>query len=219
MIFQDRQDAGRQLARKLQHYADKPNVLVLGLPRGGVPVAAEIAMALDAPLDVFIVRKLGLPGHEEFAYGAIASGGTQVYDSSLVQELGIPDEVLEAIHDREWKELQRRERAYRGALPRERIIGRTVILVDDGIATGSSMRAAILALRPRYPARIVVAVPVAAASVLDTIRQEADEVVCLASPGVFGAVGEFYEDFGAPTDEEVVRLLESANLREPAHAA
>lgn len=219
MLFQDRQDAGRKLASKLSHYAKDAAVLVLGLPRGGVPVAAEVARALDAPLDVFIVRKLGLPGYEEFAYGAIASGGIQVFDSSIVKELRIPEEALEAIRDREFQELERRERVYRGGLPPVSVIGRTVILVDDGIATGSSIRAAIVALRPHHPARIVVAVPVAPHFTLRQLEREADEVICLASPGSFRAVGEWYEDFHPPTDEEVTRLLKSANLRASVHAA
>jgi putative phosphoribosyl transferase len=219
MYFQDREDAGRKLALKLNHYANDPTVLVLGLARGGVPVAAEVAKALDVPLDVFIVRKLGLPGYEEIAYGAIASGGIQVCDSSIVKELGIPDEALEAIYSREFKELQRRERVYRGGLPAASVTGRTIILVDDGIATGSSMRAAIVALRPHHPARVVAAVPVAPPSTLRKLEREADEVVCLAAREDFRAVGEWYDDFRPPTDEEVTRLLASTNLRVSVHAA
>jgi predicted phosphoribosyltransferase len=213
MLFLNRKDAGIKLAEKLSQYAGNPIVLVLGLARGGVSVAAEVARALDAPLDVFVVRKLGFPGHEELAIGAIASGGASVLDSEIIQGYGIPDEVVDAIQESERRELDRREHAYRGNEPPADVIGRIVFLVDDGIATGSSMRAAIAALRPRHPAKIVVAVPVAPASTVHQIEREADEVVCVSVPKHFLAVGEWYEDFQPVTDREVRRLLEAADLR------
>jgi len=191
MYFRDRADAATELVRRLSHYANNPTVIVLGLARGGVPVAAEVAPALGALLDVFVVRKLRLPGYEEIGYGAIASGGYQVCDSSVVEQLRIPDEALEAIRDREFRELQRREQIYRGGLPPVSVNGRTVILVDDGILTGFSMRAAIVALRPHHPARVVVAVPVAPNVSLRKIEQEADEVICVDARGMFRAVEEF----------------------------
>src|SRR5258706_146704 len=166
--FRDRSDAGRQLARKLTAYANRPDVLVLALPRGGVPVGYEVALALNAPLDVFIVRKLGVPGHDELAMGAIASGGVRVINREVVEGLNIPDEALDAVAAREWCELERRERAYRDERPAPDLQGRTVILVDDGIATGSTMKAAIAALRQLEAGRIVVAVPTAA---LSTVRE------------------------------------------------
>jgi predicted phosphoribosyltransferase len=213
MLFLNRKDAGIKLAEKLSLYSRNPIVLVLGLARGGVSVAAEVARALDAPLDVFVVRKLGFPGHEELAIGAIASGGACVLDTEIIQGYGIPDEVVEAIEESERRELERREYAYRGHEPPADVIGRIVILVDDGIATGSSMRAAIAALRPRHPAKIVVAVPVAPASTVHQIEREADEVICVSSPSHFLAVGEWYEDFQPVSDRDVRRLLEAADLR------
>jgi putative phosphoribosyl transferase len=192
-------------------YSGQPDVLVLALPRGGVPVAFEVAQALHAPLDVFIVRKLGMPGHEELAIGAIASGGVRVLNEDLIRLLGIPNNVLEDITARELEELRRREAAYRGSRPPEPIAGRTVILVDDGLATGASMRAAVRALRREGAARIVVAVPVAAADTCESLRPEVEDVVCAVTPEPFTAVGAWYEDFRQTTDEEVRELLDRVN--------
>jgi predicted phosphoribosyltransferase len=212
--FRDRREAGRLLAQLLRAHAGREDVVVLGLPRGGVPVAYEIARALGAPLDVFVVRKLGVPGHEELALGAIATGDTGVLDERTVQILGIQPEQIHAIIAKEKRELERRERAYRGQRPPPDLAGRTVVLVDDGLATGSTMLAAVRAVRDAGPARVVVATPVAAPEVCDSLRAEADEVVCLATPRPFGAVGAWYEDFSQTTDDEVRLLLERA--REPA---
>ncbi len=217
-LFRDRADAGQQLAKKLTAYANRPDVLVLALPRGGVPVAYEAARALGAPLDVFLVRKLGVPGHEELAMGAIATGGVQVLNRSLVHALGIPDEMVEAVVAREQRELERRERAYRDGRPTPDVRGRTVILVDDGLATGSTMRAAAAALRQQQAARIVVAVPVAPAETCEEFKAEVDEVVCAVTPEPFYAVGLWYEDFSQTTDEEVHDLLARAARAEPAMA-
>lgn len=206
--FRDRTEAGRLLAEKLTTYSGRPDVLVLALPRGGVPVAYEVARALDAPLDVFVVRKLGVPGHEELAMGAIASGGVCVLNDDLVQTLRIPDQLIEVVTARERRELERRERAYRNGRPAPGVRGRTVILVDDGLATGSTMRAAVEALRRLGPARVVVAVPTAAPSTCDEFRHEADECVCDITPDPFYAVGLWYEDFSQTTDDEVRDLLE-----------
>jgi len=210
MLFTDRRDAGRQLAARLLHHAGRPDVVVLALPRGGVPVGYEVAHALGAPLDVFLVRKLGVPGHEELALGAIASGGVRVLNESVVRGLGIPPEEVDRVAAREGEELRRRERAYRGDRPAPELRGRTVILVDDGLATGASMRAAVAAVRRAGPARIVVAVPVGAEETCDEFRTEADEVVCAQTPEPFYAVGLWYGDFGQTTDEEVSDLLERA---------
>jgi len=199
-------------------YAGQPDVLVLALPRGGAPVAFEVAQALHVPLDVFIVRKLGMPGHEELAMGAIASGGVRVLNEDLVRLLGVPNHVLEQITTRESEELRRRETAYRGSRPPEPIAGRTVILADDGLATGASMRAAVRALRREGATRIVVAVPVAAAETCESLRLEVEEVVCASTPEPFTAVGAWYEDFRQTTDEEVRELLDRANAsREVEH--
>src|SRR3989441_7774201 len=208
--FRDRGEAGRLLATKLRAYAGRPDVLVLALPRGGVPVAFEVAQALGAPLDVFLVRKLGVPGHEEVALGAIASGGVRVLNDDIVRRLGISTPALEAVTAREEAELRRRELAYRGSRPREPVAGRTVILVDDGLATGASMKAAVAALRRERPARIVVAVPVAAAEACDEFRADVDDVICAATPEPFMAVGAWDEDFSQTGDEEVRRLLDEA---------
>jgi predicted phosphoribosyltransferase len=208
MIFRDRTHAGQELAGKLLRHAGQPNVLVLGLPRGGVPVAAEVARALGAPLDVFVVRKLGVPGQPEFAMGALASGGVRVLDLDVVRELAIPDAVIESITAVESEELRRRERAYRGTRPAPRVAGRTVILVDDGLATGSTMRAAVEALRQQNPARIVVAVPVGAPETCASFAGVADEVVCARAPEPFRAVGVWYDDFSQTTDDEVREALE-----------
>jgi putative phosphoribosyl transferase len=186
-------------------------VIVLGLPRGGVPVAFEVARALNAPLDIFLVRKLGLPGHEELAMGAIASGGLRVLNDDIVGALNIPEAVVVAVARRERAELERRERAYRGDRPPLDVHGKTVILVDDGLATGSSMRAAVAGLRARQPAQIVVAVPTAAPETCEAFENEVDEVVCAVTPQPFFGVGMWYEDFSQTSDEEVRRLLEEAS--------
>ncbi|HWN17016.1 MAG TPA: phosphoribosyltransferase [Candidatus Dormibacteraeota bacterium] len=205
--FRDRREAGRLLAARLSAYANRPDVLVLALPRGGVPVAAEVARALGAPLDVFVVRKLGVPGHEEFAFGAIATGGVRVLNEDVVRALQIPDRVIDAVAAREQEELARRERVYRGDRPPLDVRGRTVILVDDGLATGATMQAAIRALRQQQPARIVVAVPTASLETCDELKREVDEVICATTPDPFYAVGLWYEDFSQTTDEEVRELL------------
>jgi predicted phosphoribosyltransferase len=210
MLFQDRFEAGRFLASKLRHLANRPDVVVLALPRGGVPVGYEVAKVLNAPLDVFVVRKLGVPGHPELAMGAIASGGIRVLNEDVVRRLGIPDYMIDKIAAEEEKELERREQDYRGNRPRLDVKGRTVILVDDGLATGSSMRVAALALRNKNPAQIIVAVPVAAASTCSELKSEADQVVCAVTPEPFWAVGQWYRDFSQTTDEEVRDLLRRA---------
>jgi predicted phosphoribosyltransferase len=208
MIFLDRREAGRTLGAELASYAGRNDVTVLGLPRGGVPVAFEVALALNAPLDVFLVRKLGVPGHEELAMGAIASGGVRVLNSSVIQQLRISAGDIERAANREERELRRREVAYRGDRPSLDLHGRIAILVDDGLATGSSMRAAVEAVRMLAPARIVVAVPVAPSSTAQEMRRIADDVVVVASPEPFEAVGRFYEEFDQTTDEEVRELLQ-----------
>jgi len=210
MLYRDRREAGRQLAAKLAAYAGRPDVLVLALPRGGVPVAYEVARALAAPLDIFLVRKLGLPGHEELAMGAVASGGIRVLNEEVVQALRIPEEVIDEVAAVELEELERRERLYRGDRPPPDVRGRTVILLDDGLATGSTMRAAIAALRQQHPARIVVAVPVGAPETCAEFQDEADEAICALTPDPFYAVGLWYGDFTQTTDEEVRDLLEQA---------
>ena len=205
--FQNRAKAGRLLAGKLGSYVKREDVIVLGLPRGGVIVAREVAAGLEAPLDVFLVRKLGVPGHEELAMGAVASGGVCVFNEALLKSCHIPRRVLEEVIQRERNELERREEAYgRRRLPDLR--GRTIILVDDGLATGATMRAAVMAARLRQPARIVAAVPVAARDTLAQLRQEVDEAVCLQAPEDFHAVGQWYEDFEQTTDQEVRKALE-----------
>ena len=208
--FRDRTDAGRALAAKLTAYANRPDVLVLALPRGGVPVAYEVAQALQAPLDVFLVRKLGVPRHEELAMGAIATGGVRVLNESVVRHLRIPDEVIDAVAAKEQQELERREQEYRGNRPAPEIRGRTVILVDDGLATGSTMRAAAAALREQQPSQVIIAVPVAAAETCEEFRAEVDEIVCAVTPEPFYAVGLWYEDFSQTTDDEVRDLLKRA---------
>jgi predicted phosphoribosyltransferase len=206
--FINRSEAGRVLADRLRKYSGVPNVLVLALPRGGVPVAYEVARVLNAPLDVFLVRKLGVPGHEELAMGAIASGGVRVLNPDAVNGLQISDDVIEAVAEKEQRELERREQLYRGDRPALDAKGRIVILVDDGLATGSTMRAAAAALRLQNPARIIVAVPVAAEETCNDLRNEVDEVVCAITPDSFLAVGLWYEDFSQTSDEEVRVLLE-----------
>jgi putative phosphoribosyl transferase len=206
-LFRDRREAGRELARRLSAYAGRTDAAVLALPRGGVPVAFEVAKALGLPLDVFLVRKLGVPGHEELAMGAIASGGARVLDSEVVRAYRVSEEDLRRVTAAESRELDRREIAYRGDRPPLDLKGRTVILVDDGLATGSSMRAALAALEPLSPARVVVAVPVAPRSTVSALGDAADEIVCLRMPEPFLAVGMFYEDFGQTSDEEVRDFL------------
>ena len=209
-LFIDRRQAGRVLASSLRRYAGRPDVVVLALPRGGVPVAYEVARTLRAPLDIFVVRKLGVPGHEEFAMGALAPGGVCVFDERIADGLGIPQEdVSRALHSAV-RELTRREHAYRGDRPPIDVSGRTVILVDDGLATGSTMRAAIAALRRQSPAWIVVAVPVAARETCAELSVEADDVVCAATPQPFHAVGLWYEDFSQTPDDDVRELLAAA---------
>lgn len=205
--FLDRRDAGRRLAGKLGGYAGRSDVLVLALPRGGVPVAFEVARALDAPLDVFVVRKLGVPGHEELAMGAVATGGVRVLNESLLDSLGIPQDVVDAVAAEEGRELERRESAYRGGRPAPEVEGRTAILVDDGLATGATMQAAVEALRRRNPARVVAAVPVASREAREALETRADEVVCLETPEPFEAVGCWYRDFSQTRDDEVRELL------------
>jgi len=209
-IFRDRRDAGQVVAGHLAGYVGRRDVVVLGLPRGGVPVAFEVAMALHAPLDVLVVRKLGVPGHEELAMGAIATGDVQVVNEDVVRHLGVTAAVLASVAASEQQELIRRERAFRGDRPPARVEGRTVILVDDGLATGSTMRAAVAALRHRRPARIVVAVPTAAPETCKEFVAEVDEVVCAMTPTPFYGVGQWYEEFTQTADEEVRELLERA---------
>jgi predicted phosphoribosyltransferase len=207
MLFRDRVDAGRQLAARLAHYADRDDVLVLALPRGGVPVGYEVAEALAAPLDVFLVRKLGVPGQEELAMGAIASGGVRVLNESVVNLLNLSEADIAPIELAERRELDRREREYRTGRPPLDVRGKIVILVDDGLATGSTMRAAVAALKRMGPARVIVAVPVGARETCEELENEADEAICAREPEPFHAVGIWYEDFAQTTDEEVRDLL------------
>ncbi|HEY3694318.1 phosphoribosyltransferase [Phenylobacterium sp.] len=206
-VFRDRTEAGRRLAGKLSAYANRPDVIVLALPRGGVPVAIEVAQALNAPLDVFVVRKLGAPGHEEFAMGAIGTGGVRVLNDDVVKGLRIPPYAIDAVTAQERQELVRRERLYRGGRAAPDLRGLTVILVDDGLATGATMKAAIQALRQLQPGRIVVAVPAASPETCEQLKPEVDEIVCDITPEPFHAVGAWYEDFSQTTDEDVRELL------------
>jgi len=206
--FRDRVDAGQALAAHLRKYAAREDVVVLALPRGGVPVAYEVAQALGAPLDVFIVRKLGVPGHEEYAMGAVASGGVRVVSDEVVRGLGLTQADVERVAARETAELTRRERLYRGDRPEPELSGRTVILVDDGLATGSTMKAAVKALSTKKPAAVVVAVPIAAPETCRELERVVDEVVCAVTPDPFHAVGLWYQDFSQTTDAEVHDLLE-----------
>ena len=216
--FRDRTEAGLMLAERLRDYANRDDVVVLALPRGGVPVGYEVARALNAPLDVFVVRKLGLPGQEELAMGAIASGGARVLNWELIRALGIPNQVVEQVTEEEQRELERREREYRDGRPQVEVRGRTVILVDDGLATGSSMRVAVLALKQKEPAQVVVAVPVAPRESCAEMESVADHVVCAVTPEPFLGVGQWYADFSQTTDEEVRDLLRrAANF--PTHRA
>ncbi|HSJ54017.1 MAG TPA: phosphoribosyltransferase [Anaerolineae bacterium] len=209
-IFRDRTDAGRRLARHLDEYGGDPDVIVLALPRGGVPVAYEVAQALDAPLDVFLVRKLGFPGQPELAMGAIASGGIRVLNREVVRSLGVDARTIDAVAAVEQEELERRARAYRGDRPPPDVAGRKVLLVDDGLATGASMRAAVKALRQREPAEIAVAVPVAAPETCTEFQALVENVVCAATPEPFHGVGAWYDDFGQTTDDQVRELLAAA---------
>jgi putative phosphoribosyl transferase len=212
--FRDRSDAGRALAEELSRYAGRDDVVVLALPRGGVPVGYEIAKALGAPLDVFVARKLGVPGYPELAMGAIASGGRAVFDQALVQRLGISEDAIRQVIAQESRELERREAAYREGRPPLELSGKTVILVDDGLATGATMRAAARAVKEHRPERVIVAVPVAAAQTCDELRGDVDEIICAVTPEPFYAVGLWYENFDQTTDEEVRELLASAAGRE-----
>jgi putative phosphoribosyl transferase len=207
-LFADRREAGRKLATKLIAYVDCPNLLVLALPRGGVPIAYEVARALYTPLDVFLVRKLGVPWEEELAMGAIATGGVRVLNQEATS---FPDSIIDDVVKREQKELERRERLYRGDRPAVDIQGRTIILVDDGLATGATMRAAAMALRQMKPLKIVVAVPVAPPETCEAFRSEVEDVICAITPDPFVAVGAWYEDFSQTSDEEVRQLLEQAS--------
>jgi putative phosphoribosyl transferase len=213
MRFHDRREAGQLLARQLTRFKGRDDLIVLGLPRGGMPVAFEIARELNAPLDVFVVRKLGVPWQPELAMGAIAGKGTEVLNGDVVTAYNIPSHVIRAVAEREGQELQRRLQQYRGDRPFPDLWGRTLILVDDGLATGSSMRAAIGALKQERPAAIVVAVPVAAAQTCQELREEVDAVVCLYTPPDFAAVGRWYDDFSQTTDEEVRELLTHGSTR------
>jgi predicted phosphoribosyltransferase len=205
--FRNRREAGRLLAAKLAAYAKRPDVLVLALPRGGVPVAYEVARALDAPLDVFLVRKLGVPGHEEFALGAIATGGVRVINQDVVRGLGISPGTIDAIATKEQQELERRELVYRGDRQAPNLRGRIAILVDDGLATGATMHAAVKALRQQGAGRVIVAVPIAPPETCEQLREEVDDIVCAVTPEPFQAVGLWYEDFSQTTDDEVRDLL------------
>jgi predicted phosphoribosyltransferase len=217
-LYRDRFEAGQRLATKLMTYADRQDVLVLALPRGGVPVAYEVAKALQAPLDVFIVRKLGVPGREELAMGAIATGGIRVLNETVVSMLQIPERIIDAVTAREQQELERREHLYRDDRPAPAVQDHIVILIDDGLATGSTMRAAIAALRLQHPARIVVAVPVAAPSTCEELGREVDEIVCAQTPEPFYGVGLWYQDFSQTTDEEVHDLLIQSEQEKPVTA-
>jgi putative phosphoribosyl transferase len=209
--FRDRRDAGRKLAQALSYYASRSDVTIFALPRGGVPVAYEVAIALNAPLDVFVVRKLGLPGHEELAIGAISSGGVRVLNEDVIRMLNVPQEVVNIVAQRELQELQRREHLYRGNRSAPEVRDRMVILIDDGLATGASMRAAVGGIRAQHPARIVVAVPAAAQEVCDAFQFAVDEIVCLITPEPFYGVSRWYDVFSQVDDEEVRALLEEAN--------
>jgi len=210
VIFLNRADAGRRLAKELSAYADRSDVVVLGIPRGGVVVAFEIAKALHVPLDIFVSRKLGVPGQEELAFGAVSSGAVRILDQEIVSALAISEKQIEECSQAARGELERRERLYRGSRPPLAVEGRTVILVDDGIATGSSMRAAIQALRQLKPARLAVAVPVAPQATWTRLKREVDDLVCVQTPKYFYAIGQFYEDFSQVDDEEVSALLDLA---------
>ncbi|MEH2249848.1 phosphoribosyltransferase [Nostoc sp.] len=210
MLFKDRRFAGQVLAKELAAYANRPDILVLGLPRGGVPVAFEVAKALNAPLDILVVRKLGVPDQEELAMGAIASGGVRIVNKYIINLVKISDEVIARVAVQEERELERRERLYSGNRPLRDLQGRRVILVDDGLATGATMWAAIVAVRKQQPAQIVIAVPVAASETCQELETEVDKIVCVSTPNPFYSVGLWYEDFPQTTDEEVRNLLAKA---------
>jgi putative phosphoribosyl transferase len=210
MIFRNRQQAGQLLASRLEKYANREDVIVLGVPRGGVPVAFEVAKALNLPLDIFVLRKLGVPGREELAFGAVGSGGVRVLNPNTVEQFRISDVDIAAVTRAEWQELKRREEMYRGDRSPLEVRGRTVILVDDGIATGSSVLAAIHALRQMRPAAIVVGTPVAPPNTVSRLQHEVNELVCVEMPHSFYGVGQFYVDFSQVSDEEVNELLERA---------
>lgn len=209
--FENRHEAGKELARKLSKYKDQSDIAILALPRGGVPVAYEVSLELKLPLDVWIVRKLGLPGHEELAIGAIASGGTRILNTDIIRAVGLSQTTIDRVTEEELKELKRREGQYRGTRPALDLHKRTVILVDDGLATGASMLAAVGALRTQNPASIVVAVPAAAPQAIELLRPEVNEVVFVIAPYEFKGVGNWYEDFSQTTDDEVQLLLNQAN--------
>lgn len=211
MQFIDRQDAGKQLAKQLEAYANRPDAIILALPRGGVPVAVEVAKALQLPLDVWIVRKLGTPQHEEMAMGAIASGDIRVMNQQLVHELNISEAAIAQVVNTEKKELERREQLYRHNRPRPELGGKTVLLIDDGLATGATMSAAAISIQQKKPARLVIAVPVASYEACTEIRKMVDEVVCVLTPRPFGAVGNWYQNFPQTSDQEVQTLLQQAN--------
>jgi predicted phosphoribosyltransferase len=213
-IFQDRRQAGRRLAEELSHYAGRDDVIVLALPRGGVPVGYEVARRIGAPLDVFLVRKLGTPGQPELGMGAIATGGVRVMNDDVVGSLGIAPEQIEQVAEREGEELRRRQEAYRGDRPEPKLEGRVAILVDDGLATGATMKAAVRAVRAQAPQRIVVGVGTAPPRTAEEFRSLVDEFVCLVEPAMFMGVGGSYADFSQTSDAEVRRLLEGANARE-----
>jgi len=209
--FKDRRDAGRVLARKLSTYTGQADVIVLALPRGGVPVAYEVALALNAPLDIFLVRKLGLPGREELAIGAIASGGIRVLNEDIIRVLSVPEEVINIVARNELQELERREHNYRGDRPAPDVRDRKVILIDDGLATGASMRAAVVGVRAQHPARIIIAVPAASPELCNAFQFEVDEMVCAMTPEPFYGLSRWYEDFSQTTDEDVRMFLREAN--------
>jgi len=209
--FVDRADAGRLLAKALYDLKGRDDVVILALPRGGVPVASEVARVLDAPLDVFLVRKLGFPGHEEFALGAIASGGVRVLNPAAFKMARFTEEKIDELAEKEQVELERREKMYRGDRPRPSLKGKTVVLIDDGLATGSTMRAAVMALRKLDPAKIVVAVPVGSSDAVELLSRDADEVICAAVPEPFYSVGQWYGEFDQTSDEEVQELLEDSH--------
>jgi predicted phosphoribosyltransferase len=214
--FLDRVDAGRRLAAALSHYANKPDLLILALPRGGVPVAYEVARELRAPLDVFLVRKLGFPGHPELAMGAIATGGVRILDEYLIETYGVPEDAIEYVTEMEQRELERREKLYRDGRPAPVVRDHTVILIDDGLATGSTMRAAVEALRQEGARKIVVAVPIAPVDTCEAMRKEVDEIVCAVTPEPFRAVGIWYADFSETSDDEVREILARAAQELPA---
>jgi putative phosphoribosyl transferase len=209
-FFNDRADAGRKLAKRLTEYANRPDVLILALPRGGVPVAFEVAKELNVKMDVFIVRKLGVPGNEELAMGAISSDNIRVLNEDVIRAFQIPQKIIEEVAENEFKELERRERIYRGNRPKPNISGSTVILIDDGLATGATMRAAVEAVKTKSPSKVVIAVPTAAPDTCSSLGNEVDKIICVATPEPFYGVGAWYEDFSQTTDREVCELLSRA---------